>query len=162
MSEEQNNIDPILVSTEVQVSSKKAFPLFVDKFGEWYPRAYTWSGKKLETIEIGSHEGARCFERGPHHFEADWGRVLIYRPPNRLVLTWQIGFNRQPISDPEQSSEIEVTFTDIDKGQSTKVALRHYKFEQHDEDGNQYREALASPEGWPFILDQFKKFAAGV
>lgn len=155
-------IDPIIHSLKVGYSPKQAFHLFVDKFSSWYPKMYTWSGEKLETIEIGTHEGARCFERGPHHFETDWGRVLAYQPPERLVFSWQISYNRVPIPDPGQASEIEVTFTGIEDEQSTEITLRHYKFEQHGEDGANYREALASPEGWPYMLGQFQKFMDGI
>lgn len=154
----ETSIDPIIYSIEVNASPQETFDLFVDKFASWYPKAYTWSGEKLDTIEIGTHEGGRCFERGPHHFEADWGRVLAYRPPERLVFSWQISYNRVPLPDPAQASEIEVVFTGTEDEQLTEITLRHYKFEQHGEDRAKYREALASPEGWPYILNLFKKF----
>lgn len=157
----ETTIEPIVVSKKVDIPPEEAFRLFVDQFADWYPRAYTWAGEKLATIEIGSHEGARCFERGPHHFEVDWGRVLAYQPPEQLVFTWQISYNREPIPDPAQAGEVEVRFIALDEHQSTKVKLEHRKFEQHGEDGAQYRGALASAKGWPFILNQFKEFVDG-
>lgn len=38
----------------------------------------------------------------------------------------------------------------------TNVQLAHYNFDQHGEEGEAYRQALASPQKWQFILEKYK------
>ena len=61
-----------------------------------------------------------CFEVGPHGFRCDWGRVLAWQPPRRLVFTWQISPSRVPDPDPDHASEVEVSFAE--EGDDTRVA----------------------------------------
>jgi uncharacterized protein YndB with AHSA1/START domain len=79
---------------------ERAFATFSDGLAGWWPREYTWAQDTLETIAIEPREGGRCFERGPHGFHCDWGRVLAWDPPDRLAFTWQIGPDRVPEPNP--------------------------------------------------------------
>lgn len=152
-------MEPIVRSFEVATRPEQAFDVFVDGFGDWWPRAYTWSQDVLETIAIEPHEGGRCFERGPHGFECDWGRVLVCDPPHRLAFTWQIGPGREPVPNPARASEVEVRF-DADGERGGRVRFEHRGFERHGEDGEGYRAALDSPEGWDLILGRYREAVA--
>lgn len=112
----------------------------------------------LETIAIEPKADGRCFERGPHNFACDWGRVLSYEPPARLVFLWQISPRREPIPDPAQSSEVEVSFTS--EGDAIRVELTHRQFDRHGEGAAEYREGLASEQGWPYILECYRAAVA--
>ena len=81
--------------------------------------------------------------------------MLTCEPPQRLVFTWQISPDRTPQPDPERSSEVEVVFEEA--GNGTKVTVEHRAFERHGEEGEGYRDALASDLGWPYMLDCLKK-----
>lgn len=93
-------IEPIREAIKMQASPDEAFSTFVEALDSSWPSAYTWSGDVLETIAIEPKADGRCFERGPHNFECNWGRVLSYEPPARLVFLWQISPRREPVSRP--------------------------------------------------------------
>jgi Domain of unknown function (DUF4394) len=59
----------------VNLAPEQAFDLFARRLGAWWPPEYSWSQDVLDEIGIEPHEGGMCFERGPHGFRCDWGRV---------------------------------------------------------------------------------------
>ena len=65
----------------------------------------------MATAILEPREGGRWYEQGVDGSECDWGRVLAWEPPHRLVVTWQINGHWQYDPDPAQASEIEVRFT---------------------------------------------------
>lgn len=140
----------------VKVQPERAFTIFTDELARWWPAEYTWSQDVLETIAIEPGEGGRCFERGPHNFECDWGRVLTWEPPHRLVFTWQISPKREPEPNPAKASEVEVRF-ESEGTSGTRVEFEHRHFARHGEDAPEYRAGLDSPQGWPYILDRYLK-----
>jgi uncharacterized protein YndB with AHSA1/START domain len=147
-------------TVSVPVPAEPAFRLFTDGLASWWPAEYTWSRDVLETIAIEPREGGRCFERGPHGFQCDWGRVLAWEPPRRVVFTWQISPRREPEPDPAKAGEVEVRFEPGDDG-GTRVALEHRGFARHGDDADAYREAMGSPQGWPYILDRYGASISG-
>jgi uncharacterized protein YndB with AHSA1/START domain len=145
---------PITRTVEVAASQQRAFELFTDGMAGWWPREYTWAGDVLELIAIEPRAGGRCFERGPHGFSCDWGRVLVWEPPRRLVFTWQISAERTPEPDPAKAGEVEVRFV-ASGTDTTRVELEHRGFERHGEAGAGYRAAMDSEYGWARILARF-------
>ena len=139
---------------EVQVPPARAFAVFAEELGSWWPAKYSWSGEVLEEIGIEPQQGGLCFERGPHGFRCDWGRVLAWEPPDRLVLAWQISPRREPVPDPSKASEVEVSF-EGSAGGGTAITLEHRRFERHGDEGAGYEEMLGSPQGWPFLLERY-------
>jgi len=90
----------------------------------------------------------------PHGFTCHWGRVLAWDPPTRLVFAWQIAPDRAPEPNPAKASEVEVRFHPSDPT-STRVDLEHRAFPRHGDAADTYRQALASPQGWPLILARY-------
>lgn len=131
-----------------------AFTRFTDEMDAWWPSDYSWSQDEL--VEIGIEPGVdgMCYEIGPHGFRCDFGRVLSWEPGSRLVFTWQISPNREPVPNPDNASEVEVVFRQAEDGQ-TEVELTHRHFERHGDGGEEYRDAMASEYGWPLILQQY-------
>lgn len=148
-------LNPIQRTITVQADLKKAYDMFLSGLPTWWPKAYTWAGESLELIAIEPREGGRCFERGPNHFECDWGRVLVCDEHHRLVFTWQISPTRVPVPDASQASEVEVRFTPAGPD-TTQVDLEHRFFERYGEGAHAYRQAMDSPEGWTAILERFR------
>ena len=149
------------LSVAVDVSPERAFEIFVDELGSWWPVEYSWSQDVLEEIAIEPHEGGMCFERGPLGFRCDWGRVLAWDPPRHLVIAWQISPRREPEPNPAKASEVEIRFDGAEAG-GTTVRLEHRAFERHGDGGAEYAQMLGAPEGWPFLLDRFTAACAAL
>ncbi len=147
-------IAPIQRSYAVPVDPAHAFDIFALAMAQWWPPEYTWAGPSLEWIGLEPRVGGPCFERGPHGFRCDWGRVLLWQPPRRLVLAWQIGPDRVPVPDPERASEVELTFLSEEEG-GTRVEFEHRHFSRHGAGADAYRAALDSPEGWSYMLRRY-------
>ncbi|UYG05442.1 SRPBCC family protein [Halomonas sp. LR3S48] len=140
------------------LSRDQAFQLFTKRFAAWWPAEYTWSQSTLDTIGIEPRQGGRCTEEGPHGFQVDWGRVLAWEPPERLLMTWQIGPNRVPQPDPAYASTVEVRFHENGPN-ATRLVLNHSDFRNHGDGAEEYRDAMASEYGWPYILECYRKLA---
>lgn len=140
--------------TTVKASPDRAFEIFVKQFAAWWPPEYTWSQETLQTIGIEPRKNGLCFEHGPHGFRCDWGRVLVWEPPHRIVFSWQISPERVPEPNPDKASKVDIRFTAEADG-TTRLDLEHRGFERHGEHGDSYRAGLASEQGWSYILQRF-------
>lgn len=140
------------VSVLVEAAPDVAFDAFTTRMHEWWVREFTWSGRELlQTIGIEPGVGGMAYEIGPHGFRLDWGRVLSWDRPRRLVLAWQIAPDRVPRPDPAQASEVEVRFRPHPDG--TAVTLEHRRFERHGPAAAGYRRAMT--DGWRELLDRY-------
>src|SRR4029434_10620329 len=78
------------------------------------PKRWTWV--------VEPRGDGRWYERGDDARTCDWGRVLLWEPHSRLVLTWEITADWQ--HDPSLKTEVEVRF--IGEGKDgTRVELEH-------------------------------------
>jgi uncharacterized protein YndB with AHSA1/START domain len=149
-------------SVTVRVPAPVAFRVFTEQLDSWWVREFTWSGPDcLERIGIEPGTGGKAYEIGPHGLRLDWGRVLVWEPPGRIVLSWQIAPDRVPQPDPTRASEVEVHFHDSRPGhdgpRATVVDLEHRLFQRHGPDGVGYRGAMTY--GWRELLDRFAEAA---
>ncbi len=147
----------ISAAVTVRAPAERAFEVFTNSLGAWWPPEYTWSGPgALTAIGMEGGAGGLCYEIGPHGFRCDWGRVLLWDPPRRLVFTWQIGPHREPVPDATRAGEVEVHFHDIDGGHC-RVTLEHREFGRYGPQAETYRAAMGSPQGWPYILENYRR-----
>ncbi|WP_433660595.1 SRPBCC family protein [Nocardia sp. CA-128927] len=132
----------------------KAFRFFTESFGSWWPAAYHIGQVELADAVVEPREGGRWFEKGVDGSECDWGRVLAWEPPHRLLLTWQINGHWQFDPDPEHASEVEIRFTAAGPEQ-TLVELEHRHLDRLVE-GQAMRASIAEQGGgWSTVLAQF-------
>ncbi|MGH7088102.1 MAG: SRPBCC domain-containing protein, partial [Stellaceae bacterium] len=80
------------------------------------------------------------------------GKVLVWEPPRRLVLAWQI--DAQWKFDPGLVTEVEVTFAP-QPGAGTRVELEHRNLERFGERAEAVRTQVDG--GWPGVLESFAK-----
>ncbi len=104
-------IPPITGTVTIGVPAEQAFRLFTGSFDAWWPHEYHIGKADVAEVILEPREGGRWYERGVDGTECDWGRVLSWEPPHRLVFTWQISGAWQFDPEPDQASESEVRFT---------------------------------------------------
>ena len=93
-----------------------------------------------------AREGGRLYERLSNGEECDWGEILVWDPPNRIVLTWHPGYE-----DPAEMTEIEVRFSAA--GEGTLVELVHTGWERLGERRASARNGYN--EGWNYVLGKY-------
>jgi uncharacterized protein YndB with AHSA1/START domain len=151
------------VRQEIKVNApiEHAFDVFTGGFAGWWPLESHHIGEQpAETAVLEPRTGGRWFERAADGSECDWGSVLVWEPPRRLVLSWHLGADWAYDPDPDRASEIEVTF--VAEGESaTLVALEHRRLERHGAGAEKIRAGVSGPGGWPTLLEMFAAAAAG-
>ena len=151
-------IPPITGTVTIGLPVDEAFELFTGSINSWWPHEYHIGRADVAEVVLESGEGGRWFERGVDGSECDWGRVLVWQPPDRVVFTWQISGSWQFDPDPEHASEIEAQFTPDGPGQTT-VAVEHRYFERL-VGGQAINDAINGGGGWAQLLDGFAKAVA--
>jgi len=147
---------PVCTNCAVPLSPERAFDLFAREIGKWWPRAYTFSAERLASVGIEPIAGGRWFECDDAGRETAWGDVRAFEPGHRLSLTWAISA-RRTLESPRHASEIEIEFIEGEAGH-TRVELEHRQFARQ-LDGEKIRAGMASPLGWPFILQLYAQAA---
>ncbi|MGV9330740.1 SRPBCC family protein [Nocardia sp. NPDC003726] len=142
----------------VAMPIEKAFAFFTQSFGSWWPAAYHIGQTEMADAILEPGVGGRWYERGVDGTECDWGRVLTWEPPQRLVVTWQINGHWQYDPDPDHASEIEIRFT-AEGPDHTNVELEHRHLDRLVE-GKAIRDTIAEQGGgWGTLLELFAKTA---
>ena len=150
----------VVVRNAVTVAApvERAFAVFTADFETWWPAGYHLGDTPPVRLTLEAGPGGRWFERAADGTECEWGRVRVWEPPRRLVLSWEIGGDWKLDPDPEHASEIEVRFTPAGPN-STLVELEHRAIERHP-GWERVHEGVSSPGGWPGILDRYAEAAA--
>jgi uncharacterized protein YndB with AHSA1/START domain len=135
-------------SFSVNATPERAFDVFTAKFDNWWPRTHSTGDSPLKQVVLEPRVKGRWYGRLEDGTEADWGDVLAWDPPGRLVLAWRLGADFR--YDPNLLTEIEVIFTQ--DGARTRVDFEHRGLERMGEKAAETRIALDSDGGWTGIL----------
>jgi len=150
---------PVLKSVTVRASAANAFDVFTLGLDSWWPRTHHIGKSPMKTALIEPQAGGRCYSEQEDGTECDWGRVLVWEPPRRFVMAWQINPDWTYQPDLAKSSEVEVRFTAQPDG-STRVDLEHRHFERHGASGEAMRKSVDSSGGWGDLLGLYAERAA--
>jgi uncharacterized protein YndB with AHSA1/START domain len=139
----------------VGVSQSRAFEVFTAKFNSWWPREHHIAPVPMAEALIEPGQGGRWFERGTDGSECVWGKVLVWEPPAKLILSWHLSGEFKLETDPAKSSEVEVRF--IAEGPAkTRVELEHRHLERHTA-AAQLSQGVSDKGGWGDLLQLFAK-----
>jgi len=145
------------VTASVDAGQERAFDIFTRHFNDWWPRTHKIGGADLAEAVLEPRAGGRWYERDTDGSECEWGRVLAYEPPHRLVLAWQI--TAQWAFDPDLVTEVEVRFIAEGEGR-TRVELEHRNLERFGDAAAEVRASIGSEGGWNGIMEIFARVAA--
>ncbi|MEX2129086.1 MAG: SRPBCC family protein [Xanthobacteraceae bacterium] len=148
-------IAPVRKTIRVKAPQERAFEVFTVGMGRWWARQYSINKSPIKDIVVEPRAGGRWFERGEDGSECQWGKVLAWEPPGRLLLAWQIAANWQ--FDPSIVTELEIRF--IADGTGTLVELEHRNLERLGAAAEEFRHAFDSPQGWAGLLETFARQA---
>ena len=148
------SILPIVQTVQVKAAPARAFELFAGRMGEWWPRGKTVGQNPHVEIVIEPRADGRWFERDADGNETQWGKVLAWEPPSRLLLGWQL--NTQWRYDADFVTEVELSFAPAHGG-GTLVTLEHRNLERFGTDAAERRKSLDG--GWPTMLGAFTRYA---
>jgi uncharacterized protein YndB with AHSA1/START domain len=146
-------IAPIRKTVSVAVPPERVFALFTGRMGAWWPKGMTVGASPAVEIVIEPHAGGRWFERSEDKVETNWGRVMAWDPPHRVLLAWQL--DATFTYDPNFETELELTFKAEAGG--TRVEMEHRHLERFGESAARMAESLGG--GWPGIIDGFAAYA---
>ena len=143
-------VAPVRKSVRVDAGAARAFDVFTAGLTRWWPRTHHIGAAAMKDAVIEPRVGGRWYERGEDGSECEWGKVLVWEPPYRVVLAWHI--TPQFKYDPTRFSEVEVRF--IAEGAAvTRVDLEHRDLDRFGADeGAQMREKVDAPNGWSAIM----------
>jgi uncharacterized protein YndB with AHSA1/START domain len=148
------SIAPIVRTVQVKAPPAKAFDLFARHMGGWWPKGRTVGANPHAEIVVEPFAGGRWYERDEAGAECQWGKVLAWEPPARLLLGWQL--TTQWAYDADFLTEVELTFAAAEGG-GTLVTLEHRNLERFGDTAQSHAESLGG--GWPRFLAEYAGYA---
>ena len=145
-------VEPIFKTARVRAAPAKAFEVFTAGISRWWNPAFTINPTKspIAQIMIEPRVGGRWYEKGADGSECDWGRVLVWDSPRRLVLDWQIDGEFR--FNPDLHMELEIRFKPAGDG-GTEVTLEHRNLERMGAMAAATRTRLYG--GWGTLLERY-------
>ncbi len=151
------SVQPVRKQIVVEAPQERAFRVFTENLDSWWPRGHHIGKAEMKSAVLEPRADGRWYEVGVDGSECNWGRVLAWEPPRRVVLSWQISAQWQ--FDPSLITEVEVTFTP-EGPQRTRVDLEHRHLERFGDSAEGARTSFDSPGGWSGLLGLFAEAAA--
>src|SRR3954467_10280209 len=149
----QQRIAPAAIRKTLEVNAPidRAFTVFASRMGDWWHKEHSIAtGTTQKDVIIEPRAGGRWYEKGTDGSEHQWGKVVAYDPPRRLVLAWQL--TREFQYDPDFETTVEATFEEADG-----VTTAHFEHRDLERMGTDAVELFESMDGgWGLLLDLFK------
>jgi uncharacterized protein YndB with AHSA1/START domain len=143
-------VNPLELEFTVDCAPDLAFDTWARDTSRWWPKGHTVSAHPALSVIIEPRSGGRIFERTPTGDEHDWGEVVVWEPPHRLVYMWHMA------SDRSDATEVEVTFSGAED--TTRVRIVHRGWERLGTRGEELRER--NRQGWEGLLVHYRELCA--
>ena len=142
---------PVRKSIVVNIPAALAFRVYTEEFDSWWPRTHHIGKSPMKRAIIDGRPGGRCYTEQEDGTECEWGQVLVWEPPSRIVLAWQITHEWGYEPDLAKASEVEIRFTPLGANR-TRLDLEHRHFNRHGAGAAPMRMAVSAPNGWDGLL----------
>lgn len=148
---------PICKTLRVESSQDKAFDTFAAGMGRWWLKSHSVLKSPQRDVVIEPRAGGRWYEVGEDGSEQDWGRVIEWQRPERLLLAWQL--NADWAYDRDFETLVEVRFAA--DGDHTIVDFEHRGLEAYGERAAEIRGGYESgmDGGWGELLAGYRAAA---
>jgi uncharacterized protein YndB with AHSA1/START domain len=143
-------MEPLELAFTVDCDVERAFDLWARRTSLWWPSGHSVSAADGLTVTFEPRPGGRIFERTPEGDEHDWGEVVVWEPPRRLVYLWHLRFDRA------DATEVEISFTPA--GEGTAVTIQHRGWERLGSVAEERRER--NKRGWEGLLGHYREACA--
>lgn len=138
---------PLLKTTTVSLTPARAFELFTAGIHRWWPLdGHSVFEDRAVSVAFEPRVDGRLYETSDDGREAEWGRVVAWEPPSRLVFTWHPG------RDASSEQEVEVLFASVAGG--TRVELEHRDWHKLGAAAVETRSAYDT--GWESVLERYR------
>lgn len=110
----------VIVSLRVKAAPSRAFDVFTRDIGIWWQpnELFRFTPRSPGMIVLEAGEGGRFTETLANGKVFEIGRVLVWEPGARLVLSW-----RQASFTPDQMTHVDVLFEPV--GDETRITVTH-------------------------------------
>jgi uncharacterized protein YndB with AHSA1/START domain len=150
MTMEATELAAVHRSVSVPLPVEKAFQLFTDGTGTWWPFAsHSIGGDEAVDAVFEGREGGLVYEVLRDGTRAEWADIVAWDPPHRFLLSWRVNPAREP-------TEVEVRFEQ--EGEGTRVELEHRGWERVTDGPAEMRASYDT--GWEHVLGEFAEAAA--
>jgi uncharacterized protein YndB with AHSA1/START domain len=141
-------------SIVVEAPIEVAFEVFTEQFDRVKPREHNLLNVEIAETVFERRVGGYLYDRGVDGSECRFARVLVYEPPRRLVISWDISPRWQIETDLDKTSEVEVSFASEGENR-TRVRLEHRNLDRHGDGWPALRDSVGGDGGWPLYLQHF-------
>jgi SAM-dependent methyltransferase len=130
----ERDVEPIRQAVTVRRGLQRAFDLFTEQMGSWWPldaysRAvseFEGEGLQVARLEFQARMGGSILEHMSDGRILPWGEVIAWHPPHSVLIAWR------PHSNPEPPTEVEVRFAA--RGDGTLIEVEHRGWERLSEE----------------------------
>jgi len=144
-------IEPVRKQLKIGLSLERAFRLFTEGIGQWWPMpTHSVGEEQAETCFFEGWVGGRIVEVLKDGSQSEWGKVLVWEPFNKVSFHWYPG------RAPDTAQEVTVTFSEIPGG--SLVELVHTGWETLGDRALKTRDDYVT--GWDFVLSKYITYAA--
>jgi uncharacterized protein YndB with AHSA1/START domain len=119
----------IYVALRVAATPERAFDVFTREIGLWWQHngLFQFTRRGAGTLALEPREGGRLTETYDDGSVFEIGRIQVWQPPQRLVLTW-----RQQSFAADQLTEVHVSFEPVGTPPEveTRVTVQHFGWDE--------------------------------
>lgn len=149
-----SSVPAIVKELTLEAPAERAFRVFTANMGAWWPKEHHIGKSPLKDCVVEPQVGGRWYELAEDGTTCQWGKVLVWDPPWRVVLAWQL--NAEFAYDPNLVTEVEVRFTAV-SATRTEVHFEHRHLDRFGPKALPVRGEM--DKGWGGILQGFQKIA---